>query len=181
MADRDPITCHVLNTINGTPAPGLACTLTLHSILLPPGAPQPANLPATLHAATDADGRIKHWTPSSLSSSSTSSSTAAAAATTTSPSSTAAGSTTTPATTADRSIRSLLASIHEQHGGQQRSIWSLRIRNVGEWYAEQGVESFWPEVEVRFLVKGSERWDGWRHYHVPVLLGPWNYSTYRGS
>ncbi|KLJ09313.1 5-hydroxyisourate hydrolase, partial [Blastomyces silverae] len=71
--------------------------------------------------------------------------------------------------------------IHEQHSGQQRSIWSLHIRNVGEWYAEQGLESFWPDVEVRFLVKGSERWDGWRHYHVPVLLGPWNYATYRGS
>ncbi|KAK2758103.1 hypothetical protein FQN53_008325 [Emmonsiellopsis sp. PD_33] len=158
MADRDPITCHILNTINGTPAPGLSCTLTLHSILLPTGAAQPANLPATLHAATDADGRIKHWTPSSPSPS--------------------AGNTTTAT---GSSIRELLASIHAEHSGQQRSIWSLRVKNVGEWYAEQGVESFWPEVEVRFLVKGSERWEGWRHYHVPVLLGPWNYSTYRGS
>ncbi|EEH19961.1 hydroxyisourate hydrolase [Paracoccidioides brasiliensis Pb03] len=157
MSHRDPITCHILNTINGTPASGLSCTLTLHRILLPPGAPQPPNLPATLHAATDADGRVKTWTPSS----STSTSTSTSASTST--------------------IRELLSSIHEHHGGQQRSIWSLRVRNVGEWYAEQGVESFWPEVEVRFLVKGSEAWDGWRHYHVPVLLGPWNYSTYRGS
>ncbi|PGH04058.1 5-hydroxyisourate hydrolase [Blastomyces parvus] len=180
MTDRDPITCHVLNTINGTPAPGLACTLTLHSILLPPGAPQPANLPATLHAATDADGRIKHWVPYSTS---RSSSTSSPAATTT----TTAGTATTPSapgtatTRTGPSVRSLLASIHEQHSGQQRSIWSLRIRNVGEWYTEQGVDCFWPEVEVRFLVKGSEQWDGWRHYHVPVLLGPWSYSTYRGS
>ncbi|OJD11824.1 hypothetical protein AJ78_07479 [Emergomyces pasteurianus Ep9510] len=170
MADRDPITCHVLNTINGTPAPGLACTLTLHSILLPPGASQPANLPASLHAATDADGRIKHWAPfpteTTSATSSSSSSTTTARTTTTIP---------------GPSIRDLLASIHEHHSGQQRSIWSLRIRNVGEWYTEQGIESFWPEVEVRFLVKGSEQWNGWRHYHVPVLLGPWNYSTYRGS
>ncbi|PGH06568.1 hydroxyisourate hydrolase [Helicocarpus griseus UAMH5409] len=159
MADRDPITCHVLNTVNGTPAPGLSCTLTLHSLLLPPGAAQPANLPVTLHAATDPDGRVKKWTPSSSYSS----------AANNAPSSPPAG------------IREILEAIHEQYSGQQRSIWSLKIKKVGEWYAEQGVESFWPEVEVRFLVKGSEKWEGWRHYHVPVLLGPWNYSTYRGS
>ncbi|OAX81543.1 hypothetical protein ACJ72_04109 [Emergomyces africanus] len=142
MADRDPITCHVLNTINGTPAPGLACTLTLHSILLPPGAPQPANLPASLHAATDADGRIKHWAPFPVASSVSAPSPGTATGTATG--------TTSTTTTPGPSIRDLLASIHEQHSGQQRSIWSLRIRNVGEWYTEQGVESFWPEVEVRF-------------------------------
>ncbi|EGC40869.1 transthyretin domain-containing protein [Histoplasma capsulatum var. duboisii H88] len=189
MADRDPITCHILNTFNGTPAPGLACTLTLHSILLPAGAPQPANLPATLHAVTDVDGRIKHWHPPPHPPSSATTTTAATTTTSPAATGTGTGTGTTSSAAADTtatpapgpSIRSLLASIHEQRGGQQRSIWTLRIRNVGEWYAEQGVESFWREIEVQFLVKGSERWDGWRHYHVPVLLGPWNYTTYRGS
>jgi 5-hydroxyisourate hydrolase len=38
-------------------------------------------------------------------------------------------------------------------------------------------------VEVKFTVRGRgvEGEEDWRHYHVPVLLGPWNYSTYRGS
>lgn len=44
------------------------------------------------------------------------------------------------------------------------------------------MESFWPEVEVKFVVQGrGEGEEGWRHYHVPVLLGPWSYTTYRGS
>lgn len=57
---------------------------------------------------------------------------------------------------------------------------TLRIEGVDDFYRSQGVDSFWPEIEVKFLVAapGSE---GWRHYHVPVLLGPWSYSTYRGS
>ena len=35
---------------------------------------------------------------------------------------------------------------------------------------------FYPEVTVTFMV---ERGDG--HYHVPLLLSPFGYSTYRGS
>eukprot|EP00039_Didymoeca_costata_P019732 m.338719 g.338719 ORF g.338719 m.338719 type:complete len:136 (+) comp18516_c0_seq1:79-486(+) len=39
-----------------------------------------------------------------------------------------------------------------------------------------GVESFFPYVEIAFLIK-----DGSQHYHVPLLLSPFSYSTYRGS
>ena len=35
---------------------------------------------------------------------------------------------------------------------------------------------FYPEVAVTFTVA-----DGERHYHVPLLLSPFGYSTYRGS
>jgi 5-hydroxyisourate hydrolase len=35
---------------------------------------------------------------------------------------------------------------------------------------------FYPEVTVTFVVEGSEE-----HYHVPLLLSPFGYSTYRGS
>ena len=35
---------------------------------------------------------------------------------------------------------------------------------------------FYPEVTVTFVVEGSED-----HYHVPLLLSPFGYSTYRGS
>ena len=36
--------------------------------------------------------------------------------------------------------------------------------------------SFYPEVTVTFVVAGGEE-----HYHVPLLLSPFGYSTYRGS
>ena len=40
----------------------------------------------------------------------------------------------------------------------------------------RGSESFYPEVTVQFEVR-----DASRHYHVPLLLSPYGYTTYRGS
>jgi 5-hydroxyisourate hydrolase len=45
---------------------------------------------------------------------------------------------------------------------------------TGHYFATRGAESFYPEVTVTFTVA-----DG--HYHVPLLLSPFAYSTYRGS
>lgn len=39
-----------------------------------------------------------------------------------------------------------------------------------------GLGAFFPEVSVVFVVT-----DAWRHLHVPLLLSPYGYSTYRGS
>ncbi len=39
-----------------------------------------------------------------------------------------------------------------------------------------GPESFYPEVIITFRVTGAGE-----HYHVPLLLSPFAYSTYRGS
>lgn len=138
MAARDPITCHCLNTLSGTPAANLPVTLTL---LSPPGSAS-----VTFRATTNADGRVANWTPVG---------------------------------TASESVPAILAALP---AADSKSNWSVRFE-VGPWYEAQGVESFWPEVEVKFTVKGRGREgeEGWRHYHVPVLLGPWNYSTYRGS
>lgn len=46
---------------------------------------------------------------------------------------------------------------------------------TGAYFASRGVESFYPHVAVTFRVTGD------RHYHVPLLLSPFAYSTYRGS
>lgn len=142
---RDPITCHVLNTLTGTPAANLPVTLTL---LSSPSSNTTAQNP-TFTATTNADGRVVNWSPSP----------------------TTAGS--------SPSVPALLASLP---ASDSKTNWAVRFE-VGPWYEAQGVESFWPEVEVKFTVKGrgKEGEGGWRHYHVPVLLGPWNYSTYRGS
>jgi 5-hydroxyisourate hydrolase len=40
-----------------------------------------------------------------------------------------------------------------------------------------GEGAFFPEVTVTFRIEDSER----QHYHVPLLLSPFGYSTYRGS
>ena len=47
---------------------------------------------------------------------------------------------------------------------------------TGEYFAATGQTGFYPEVPVIFEVT-----DTGRHYHVPLLLSPFAYSTYRGS
>lgn len=46
---------------------------------------------------------------------------------------------------------------------------------TGDYFAAQGVATFYPEVTITFVVADE------RHYHVPVLLSPFAFSTYRGS
>ncbi|HSK27556.1 MAG TPA: hydroxyisourate hydrolase [Jiangellales bacterium] len=46
---------------------------------------------------------------------------------------------------------------------------------TGPWFAAAGRECFHPEVVVAFTVTEGE------HHHVPLLLGPYAYTTYRGS
>lgn len=47
---------------------------------------------------------------------------------------------------------------------------------VGEYFAAHDEQGFYPEVQVTFRVDENEA-----HYHVPLLLNPFGYSTYRGS
>lgn len=61
-------------------------------------------------------------------------------------------------------------------GGGGRSRWALRF-DTGGYFARQGRETFFPEVTVVFEVGPGPR----QHYHVPLLLAPFSYSTYRGS
>ena len=43
------------------------------------------------------------------------------------------------------------------------------------YFQNQGLKSFYPYVEVNFNVEGE------KHYHVPITLSAYGYSTYRGS
>jgi hydroxyisourate hydrolase len=54
---------------------------------------------------------------------------------------------------------------------------TYRIRfETGEYCAANSQSCFFPRVEIHFTVV-----DGEQHYHVPLLLSPYGYSTYRGS
>jgi 5-hydroxyisourate hydrolase len=50
------------------------------------------------------------------------------------------------------------------------------VFDTGAWFAARSVEAFWPEVVLGFAIR-----DGAAHHHVPLLLAPYAYSTYRGS
>lgn len=47
---------------------------------------------------------------------------------------------------------------------------------TGAYFREQEQEAFYPGVTIEFRLA-----DGEQHYHVPLLLSPFAYSTYRGS
>ena len=48
--------------------------------------------------------------------------------------------------------------------------------DAGAYFRASGVEGFYTEVVVAFVVR-----DAGAHYHVPLLLSPYGYTTYRGS
>jgi 5-hydroxyisourate hydrolase len=54
---------------------------------------------------------------------------------------------------------------------------TYRLRfETGPYFAAAGITPFHPAVEVIFAVR-----DATQHYHVPLLLSPYGYTTYRGS
>jgi len=52
-----------------------------------------------------------------------------------------------------------------------------RLRfETGAWFAQRATPTFYPRVELVFEVTDPDA-----HYHVPLLLSPFAYSTYRGT
>jgi 5-hydroxyisourate hydrolase / 2-oxo-4-hydroxy-4-carboxy-5-ureidoimidazoline decarboxylase len=49
------------------------------------------------------------------------------------------------------------------------------VFDTGNYFAAQKIKGFYPEVEIQFIVFDDA------HYHVPLLINPFGYSTYRGS
>ena len=61
-----------------------------------------------------------------------------------------------------------------QDGVEHDGTYKL-IFETTPYFRNQGLESFYPYVEVNFNIEGDN------HYHVPITLSPYGYSTYRGS
>ena len=55
-----------------------------------------------------------------------------------------------------------------------KGLYKLRFETK-DYFDQQQVKTFYPFVEIVFEITNAE------HYHVPLLLNPYGYSTYRGS
>jgi 5-hydroxyisourate hydrolase len=75
------------------------------------------------------------------------------------------------ATDADGRLRELLPPDFTLSEGDYRLTFG-----AGVYFETVGREGFYTEVVVSFVVR-----DAAAHYHVPLLLSPYGYSTYRGS
>ncbi|GAB4039239.1 hydroxyisourate hydrolase [Spirosoma jeollabukense] len=53
-------------------------------------------------------------------------------------------------------------------------IYKLRFE-TGAYFEQLAVVTFYPYIEIPFQITTGE------HYHVPLLVNPFGYSTYRGS
>jgi|SRR4051794_2970897 5-hydroxyisourate hydrolase len=74
-------------------------------------------------------------------------------------------------TDADGRLKELLSPTHVLAEGVYRLTFDTK-----SYFAAQQLESFYPEVKIVFMVANATQ-----HYHVPLLLSPYGYSTYRGS
>lgn len=54
------------------------------------------------------------------------------------------------------------------------AVYKLKF-NVEDYFKRHGADTFYPYIEVVFKVESG------RHYHVPLLLSQYGYSTYKGS
>jgi 5-hydroxyisourate hydrolase len=70
----------------------------------------------------------------------------------------------------DGRIKDLLGS----NGTVQFGIYKMRFETK-DYFDKAGTATFYPYVEIIFEIKTTE------HYHIPLLLNPFGYSTYRGS
>ena len=74
-------------------------------------------------------------------------------------------------TDADGRLRDLLPQEQKLARGVHRLTF-----DTATYFDSLGLAGFYPEVSVTFSVE-----DASQHYHVPLLLSPFGYSTYRGS
>ena len=56
----------------------------------------------------------------------------------------------------------------------QGGIYKLRFETK-DYFDKHQVATFYPYIEIIFEINSAD------HYHVPLLLNPFGYSTYRGS
>ncbi len=75
------------------------------------------------------------------------------------------------ATDGDGRVKALLPAGEAPVAGTYRIAFAVEAYFVG-----RGVEAFYPSVQITFRVRAADE-----HYHVPLLLNPFGYSTYRGS
>jgi 5-hydroxyisourate hydrolase len=74
------------------------------------------------------------------------------------------------ATNDDGRLPTLLSAGKLTHGRHRLTF------ETGAYCEKQQVEYFYPRVAVEYEITAPDQ-----HYHVPLLLSPFGYSTYRGS
>ncbi|QLG71249.1 hypothetical protein HG535_0B02880 [Zygotorulaspora mrakii] len=155
MTERPPVTCHVLDTTTGKPAAGILCTIYKLDLV----------------SAVSPDGN------NIFAESSTSELKPLAMARTNED-----GRVDQWTFNPDASQRELLGDLGITKKDGAPLGWSTLVHGtykirfqVGKYYHSMGQANFHPFIEIIFEVQDS------RHYHIPLLVSNYGYTTYRGS
>ena len=74
-------------------------------------------------------------------------------------------------TDSDGRIKEFIADAGRFEAGVYRLVFETE-----QYFAERKIDSFYPQIVIAFSLREPAQ-----HYHVPLLLSPFGYSTYRGS
>lgn len=74
-------------------------------------------------------------------------------------------------TNEDGRVADLLPPTHKL----DRALYRMTF-DTASYFRQSGVNGFYPFVQIVFEIR-----DPASHYHIPLLLSPYGYSTYRGS
>ncbi|KAK0539039.1 S-glutathionyl-(chloro)hydroquinone reductase [Tilletia horrida] len=155
-----PITCHVLDSSAGLPAPGVRVQLFLLDV--PAGS---ASLSSAGGAQAASTAEIQAATAGSSSAGAASAGEREAGV---QPRLLAHGETNN-----DGRCTTLLEPGTALIGG---ATYRMRFE-TGAYFRAKGVDAFYPYVEIPFTLSEPPA----KHYHIPLLLAPFSYTTYRGS
>lgn len=68
-----------------------------------------------------------------------------------------------------------ISSLYPENKVLDKGVYKVTFQ-TGEWFKQNNQRAFFPEVPVVFVIDGSLE-----HYHIPLLISPYGYSTYRGN
>ncbi|KAL9933445.1 hypothetical protein V8E36_007621 [Tilletia maclaganii] len=158
-----PITCHVLDSSVGLPASGVRVHLSL------------IDVPAGSAALSSSSGAEATTAQAQAQAQAATAGTSAAGAQ-------------SDGAREDGAQARLLASGETNNDGRCVSLLEPSTPLIGgatytirfetrAYFAARGVEAFYPYVEIPFTLSEPPA----KHYHIPLLLAPFSYTTYRGS
>jgi 5-hydroxyisourate hydrolase len=67
------------------------------------------------------------------------------------------------------------AQLLPDHERLREGVYRLTL-DTGKYFAAQNIAGLYPVVEITFTARAGEA-----HFHIPLLLSPNGYTTYRGS
>lgn len=68
-----------------------------------------------------------------------------------------------------------ISELYPKDSTLKKGVYKVTFK-TGEWSKDNNKRTFFPEIPVVFIIDGTLD-----HYHVPLLLSSYGYSTYRGN